>query len=132
MENSTTQELVLKNLELCTSIHVTGIFAMVGNDVMEQEQSTIKDQCTDADWDRYKSLKKPEESMVKGKTYVTTVIEEAANVGSVEVFPITMGDFVCPGEWPHLYVNLATHINMVVVPNNIKKSDVAEVEDGCQ
>ena len=53
MESLTTQELVLKDLEVHTSIHVTGVSTTTGNKAMKLEHSTIKDQCMDANWDLF-------------------------------------------------------------------------------
>ena len=43
MENLSTQELVLKDLEVHTSIHVARVFTVMGNNAMKLEWPTIKD-----------------------------------------------------------------------------------------
>ena len=55
MENLSTQELMLKDMELHNSIHLAGLSAVMGNKATKLECPTIKDQCSDADWDHLSS-----------------------------------------------------------------------------
>ena len=47
------QELVLKDLEIHTSIHVAGTFMVTGNKAMEIEEPTVRDQRSTNDWELY-------------------------------------------------------------------------------